>query len=160
MKIEKYSLGMGDRFGKEGVAQLRAVQKAEEGGAVVAPVWNKSFREHSLIGTKPDDVRIEADEAVRALGWKRSYYVDADHIGMKTVDAFLAGSNFFTLDVADFIGRPASDEAIASFVRDMAPFRGPLRIPGVDSPFEGADAVLERIGPPDPYCGPDAGRAY
>jgi hypothetical protein len=59
-------VGIGDRFGKEGGAQLRAMQKAEQAGAVIVPVWNKSFREHSLIGTKPDDVRAEADAAVRA----------------------------------------------------------------------------------------------
>jgi hypothetical protein len=57
MKIEKYSIGIGDRFGREGVAQLRALQKATEGGVALVPVWNKSHREHSLIGTKPSDVR-------------------------------------------------------------------------------------------------------
>jgi hypothetical protein len=136
------------------------VQKAEQGGALVVPVWNKSFREHSLIGTKPDDVRAEADDAVRALGWERSYYVDADHIGMKTVDGFLAASNFFTLDVADFIGKSAPEEAIASFVRDMAPFRGSLRIPGVDQAFEVTDSVLERIGRQYLYAVSEAGRTY
>src|SRR3954465_14691528 len=123
MNIERYSVGVGDRFGKEGSAQLRAMQKAEQAGVVIAPVWNKSFREHSLIGTKPDDVRVEADEAVRRGGWKHAYYVDADHIGIKTFDGFRAASNFYTLDVADFIGKPAADEALAAFVRDMAPHR-------------------------------------
>src|SRR5215831_5144372 len=111
MKIEKYSIGIGDRFGKEGHAQLRAVQAAEARGVVIAPVWNKSNREHTLIGTKPDDVRAEADAAVEAAGWAHDYHVDADHVGLKTVDAFLAASDFFTLDVADFIGEPAADDA-------------------------------------------------
>ena len=66
MNIEVSRVGIGDRFGKEGSAQLRAMQKAEQAGVVVVPVWNKSFREHSLIGTKPDDVRVEADAAVKA----------------------------------------------------------------------------------------------
>ena len=87
MEIEKFSIGIGDRFGRQGLAQLRAVQQAERAGVVVVPVWNKSFREHSLIGTKPDDVRAEADDAVRRAGWKHPYHVDADHIGVKTVDA-------------------------------------------------------------------------
>ncbi len=160
MQIEKYSLGIGDRFGKEGSAQLRAFQKAEQAGAVVVPVWNKSFREHSLIGTKPDDVRLEADDATRAAGWKHSYYVDADHIGMKTVDAFIPVSNFFTLDVADFIGRPAPDAEIAAFVKDMASFRGALRIPGIDTTFEVTDAVLEKIGRHYLYAVSEAGRTY
>jgi tagaturonate epimerase len=160
MKIEKYSVGIGDRFGKEGSAQLLAFQKAEQAGALVVPVWNKSFREHSLIGTKPEDVRIEADAATRSGGWKHSYYVDADHIGMKTVDGFIAASNFFTLDVADFIGQAAPDDDIAAFVRDMASFRGELRIPGVDATFEVTDGVLEKIGRHYLYAVSEAGRTY
>ena len=160
MKIEKYSIGIGDRFGKEGLAQLAAVIKAERDGVVVAPVWNKSFREHSIIGTKPDDVRAEADAAVQAGGWKHPYFVDADHIGVKTVDAFLAGSNFFTLDVADFIGKPAPSDEVAAFVQDMASFRGVLRIPGVDAAFEVTDGVLEKIGRQYLYPVSEAGRTY
>ncbi|HVZ89513.1 MAG TPA: tagaturonate epimerase family protein [Polyangia bacterium] len=146
MQIEKYSLGIGDRFGQEGLAQLRAVQQAEKAGVVVVPVWNKSNREHTLIGTKPDNVRAEADEAVRRGGWTHAYHVDADHIGVKTVDGFLGASDFYTLDVADFIGQRPDDGALAAFVRDMAPFKGTLRIPGVDATFEVTDAVLEKIG--------------
>ncbi|HZL19685.1 MAG TPA: tagaturonate epimerase family protein [Polyangia bacterium] len=160
MKIEKYSIGVGDRFGKEGVAQLGAIQQAERAGVVVAPVWNKSFREHSLIGTKPDDVRVEADDAVKRAGWKHGYYVDADHIGLKNVDGFLAASDFYTLDVADFIGHPPDDAALQAFVRDMAPFRGTLRIPGVDASFEVTDAVLEKIGRTYLYAVMEAGRTY
>ncbi len=146
MQIEKFSLGIGDRFGREGLAQLRAVQQAEKAGVVVVPVWNKSNREHSLIGTTPDDVRAEADEAVSVAGWKHPYHVDADHIGVKTVDRFLAASDFYTLDVADFIGQAPDEAALAAFVRDMASFKGTLRIPGVEQPFEVTDAVLEKIG--------------
>ena len=160
MKLEKCSIGIGDRFGREGGAQLRALEKAVERGVSVVPVWNKSFREHSLIGTKPEDVRIEAEAAVSAAQWKHSYYVDADHIGMKTVDAFVSSSNFFTLDVADFIGKTANDDAIASFVRDMGPFRGELRIPGVRSTFQVTDAVLEKIGRQYLYAVSEAGRTY
>jgi len=105
MDIERYSIGIGDRFGKEGAAQLRALQRAEGSGVPLVPVWNKSHREHLLIGTKPEDVRAEADSAVRAAGWKRPYYVDADHIGVKTVDAFLSSCDFFTLDVAETQGQ-------------------------------------------------------
>jgi hypothetical protein len=160
MQIKKYSIGIGDRFGKEGLAQLRAVQRAEQAGAVVVPVWNKSFREHSIIGTRPDDVRAEADAAVRAGGWKHAYHVDADHIGMKTVDGFLAASDFYTLDVADFIGKPPPDDALAAFVRDMAPFKGELSIPGVDGSFSVTDAVLENIGRRYLYAVSEAGRTW
>ena len=160
MQIEKYSIGIGDRFGKQGLAQLRAVQQAEKAGAVVVPVWNKSNREHTLIGTKPDDVRAEADEAVKRGGWKHAYHVDADHIGVKNVDGFLAASDFYTLDVADYIGQPPDDAALAAFVKDMAPHKGTLRIPGVDASFEVTDAVLEKIGRTYLYAVMEAGRTY
>jgi len=160
MQIEKYSIGIGDRFGKQGLAQLRAVQQAEKAGAVVVPVWNKSNREHTLIGTKPDDVRAEADEAVKRGGWKHAYHVDADHIGLKNVDGFLAASDFYTLDVADYIGQPPDDAALAAFVKDMAPHKGTLRIPGVDASFEVTDAVLEKIGRTYLYAVMEAGRTY
>jgi tagaturonate epimerase len=134
MVLEKYSIGVGDRFGHQGVAQLKALQAAKNAGVNIVPVWNKSNREHQIIGTIPADARRAADNAVLTLGWKDSYYVDADHIGLKTVAPFLAVSDFFTLDVADFIGKPASDDAIAAFV-DMMRSRGEsAAIPGIATP--------------------------
>jgi hypothetical protein len=146
MNIEKYSIGIGDRFGRAGAAQMRAVRSAEALGTVVVPVWNKSFREHSLIGTRPDDVRAEADAAVRGAEWRHPYHVDADHIGLKTVDAFVDASDFFTLDVADFIGHAAPDAAIATFVSDMRSLRKTVNLRGVGAPLEVTDAMLERVG--------------
>ncbi len=54
-------------------------------GVEVIPVWNKSNREHNIVGSHPDSVRAAADAAVSALGWKLPYHVDADHIGIETV---------------------------------------------------------------------------
>ena len=51
MKIEKYSFGMGDRFVHQGKAQLQAIVMANEAGIEIAPVWNKSHREHVIVGT-------------------------------------------------------------------------------------------------------------
>jgi len=52
MMIEKYSFGTGDRFKKEGSAQLAAIQKINKtAGIEVVPVWNKSYREHSIVNT-------------------------------------------------------------------------------------------------------------
>ena len=107
LPLGKFSFGMGDRFAHQGKAQLRACVLATELGAEVVPVWNKSNREHTFIGTEPSSLRAEADAAVKALGWKKTYHVDADHIRLETVDRFIAPSDFFTIDVADSIGKPA-----------------------------------------------------
>ncbi len=136
MQLPKYSLGIGDRFAHQGPAQLDAVIKAAEQGAVVTPVWNKSHREHVITGSRPDDVRAEADAAVAARDYGGPYFVDADHIGLETVDGFLDSSDFFTLDVADAIGsNPGADE-VARFVADHRRYVGRLTIPGIDPPLE------------------------
>ena len=77
-------------------------------GVEVVPVWNKSNREHSIVGSEPASVRAAAMQ--RRIGWKKAYHVDADHIGLETVERFLDPSDFFTLDVADSIGQPADTE--------------------------------------------------
>ena len=135
MDIEKHTFGMGDRFARQGRAQLQAVSQAREIGLNIHPVWNKSNREHAIIHSEPDSVRAEADAATAALGWTGAYYVDADHIGLKTVDRFIAASDFYTLDVADFTGKPASAEAIEQFVAGMRPYAGSLAVPGIPSPL-------------------------
>ncbi|MGC4055257.1 MAG: tagaturonate epimerase family protein [Paludibaculum sp.] len=122
--LAKYSFGMGDRFAQQGKAQLAACAKAAELGADIIPVWNKSNREHLIVGSKPPSVRAEADAAVAALGWTSPYHVDADHINLGTVDGFLTASDFFTLDVADAIGKPAEPSAVDDFVRRHGDFGG------------------------------------
>ena len=47
MILEKYSIGVGDRFAHQAAAQLQACVKLAEQGIEVIPVWNKSNREHS-----------------------------------------------------------------------------------------------------------------
>lgn len=135
MDIPRYTIGMGDRFGHQAEAQLRAVMLARKAGLELYPVWNKSNREHTIIGTRPDDLRAEADAAVAALGWNDEYYVDADHIGLKTVDGFISASNFYTIDVADFSGQAADGASVEAFVAAMAPYTGSLAIPGIAEPF-------------------------
>ena len=109
--IGKYSFGTGDRFAREGVNQLKALIEAEERfGVHFEPVWNKSNREHQIIGTEPGETRAEADAAVRALGYRGQYFVDADHINLNNVDRFIEASDFFTIDVADYIGHGGSME--------------------------------------------------
>ena len=136
MILEKYSFGHGDRFGYQGKAQLQAIIKARQAGIDIAPVWNKSHREHKTIGSRPSDVRVEADTAVQELKCDRPYYVDADHIGLKNVDLFSDWSDFFTLDVADFIGQRAADEDIKAFVDRYSNLTCTLTIEGIDESFE------------------------
>jgi tagaturonate epimerase len=136
MQLPKYSIGVGDRFAHEGAAQLQAILLAAREGVEVAPVWNKSHREHTIVGSRPADVRAEADRAVKSLGWSGPYFVDADHISLRTVDGFLEASDFFTLDVADWIGRDAGDEAVNRFVARHEKLVGRLSLPGIDRPLE------------------------
>jgi tagaturonate epimerase len=158
--ISKFSMGIGDRFGMEGAAQLRAFLAAKDQGVTIAPVWNKSNREHSLIGTRPDDVRIEADAAVKACQWKGPYFVDADHIGLATVDKFLNAADFFTIDVADAIGKTTSEASIIRYVSEMQRFVGALRIPGVAEPVAVTQASLQEIAAKYLFAVEEAGRVY
>jgi len=160
MKLEKYSIGIGDRFGHQGTAQLQALVKAQEKGVQITPVWNKSFREHEIIGTHPDDARKEADEAVSECSWKASYFVDADHIGLKNVDLFMNASNFFTLDVADFIGQSEDDDAIESFFQDHRQYLGELMIPGIKEPFHISEEMIRAIARKFLKGVKEAGRIY
>src|ERR1022692_854964 len=158
--LGKLSFGMGDRFGHQGRAQLRACQLATELGAHFVPVWNKSNREHTFIGTEPSSLRAEADAAVKALGWKQSYHVDADHIRLETVDRFIAPSDFFTIDVADSIGKPAAAADVKAFVDRHPELIGTVSIPHIDHPFAITRAEVERVANKFLLATQDAGEIY
>ena len=145
LSLGKFSFGMGDRFGHQGKAQLRACVLATELGAEFIPVWNKSNREHTFIGTEPSSLRAEADDAVQALGWKKSYHVDADHIRLETVDRFIVPSDFFTIDVADSIGKPAAAADVAAFVSRHPELVGKVSVAHMDHPLEISRAEVERV---------------
>ena len=145
MKLGKYSIGMGDRFAHQGEAQLRAIMKANASGLDISPVWNKSNREHMYVHSHPADVRREADKAVEALGFKGKYFVDADHINLNTVAPFVETADFFTLDVAAYIGKPSSEADIATFVASCNKYCGQLFIPGIEAPLEVSNELLEKI---------------
>ena len=145
MILEKYSIGIGDRFGRQGKAQLAALIKAKQHGINITPVWNKSHREHTIIGTSPSDTRKEADDAVKACGWRSSYFVDADHIGLGNVDGFIESSDFFTLDVAEFIGKTAEESDVRAFVDNQKKHVGSLAISGVDETFEITEEQIKAI---------------
>ncbi|AEJ60685.1 hypothetical protein Spith_0401 [Spirochaeta thermophila DSM 6578] len=137
LSLPRYSIGTGDRFGHEAEAQLRAVIEAERLGMALGIVWNKSYREHTIIGSRPEDVRRMADKAVSALEWEGPYFVDADHITTKTVELFLDSSDFFTIDVAEAIGQeeisPQEEEDLLSSLDDL--LNRELAIPGLSNPL-------------------------
>jgi hypothetical protein len=160
MNLPKYSMGIGDRFAHQGKAQLAAFVMAKQLGVDVTPVWNKSNREHNIVHSAPPSVREEADEAVKVLGWAGPYFVDADHIGLKTVDPFIAPSDFFTLDVADFINKPAEEADIRSFVAAHAKFAGSLSIPGIDRPLDITESRIGAIARKYLYAAKEAGKIY
>lgn len=161
MKIlPRLTLGVGDRFGLEGEAQLSAIQAAVRAGFPVHPVWNKSNREHTIIGSEPQDLRAEADAATRSLGWTEAYFVDADHINLQTVDRFIGCSDFFTLDVADYSGRPAPAEDLAAFSSRHARLVGSHPLPNLDAPVIITAEDLRRTSAKFLWAMQEAGRIY
>jgi hypothetical protein len=136
MSLPRFSFGVGDRFAHQAEAQLAAFERLAAAGVIVAPVWNKSNREHSFIGSEPASVRAAAAAAVAARNWSHPWFVDADHIRLETVDRFLESSDFFTIDVADSIGKPAGDTDVAAFVARHGELVGGLTIPGCREPIQ------------------------
>jgi len=145
MNLKKYSMGTGDRFAHQGRAQLQALIMAKKQGIEIEPVWNKSHREHITIGTSPGDVRKAADAAVRAAGWEDTYRVDADHISLNNVELFMDSSDFFTIDVADFIGSSAPESDMREFAGIFKKYIGELSIPGISTAFEITDESISVI---------------
>ena len=145
MKLGKFSLGIGDRFSHQGVAQLKAIVKANQAGLDISPVWNKSNREHMYVHSQPADVRKEADAAVEALGFTGKYFVDADHINLGNVAPFVETADFFTLDVAAFIGKESPVAEVEAFVGSCKKYIGHLAIPGIEFPLVVSEELLRRI---------------
>jgi hypothetical protein len=160
LKIEKYTLGVGDRFAHQAKAQLRACQLAAEAGVEIIPVWNKSNREHLIVGSEPTSVRAAADAAVQAAGWKKSYYVDADHINLDTVDRFIAASDFYTLDVAHFIGKPAKSEDIDAFVARHPELIGELNLPSIPDALKITSQYVRDVAAKYLFAVQQAGKIY
>jgi len=161
MILGKYSFGIGDRFSHEGKAQLAAlIEGAGKYPFEFVPVWNKSNREHQIIGTEPADTRREADEAVMAMGYGKPYFVDADHINMNNVDRFIDASDFFTIDVADYIGKPADADSVSKFIENNLKYAGTLSIPGIQEPFKVDRSLLELLAGKYLFAAQEAGRIY
>ncbi len=160
LKLPKFSVGMGDRFAHQARAQLAACVLAADAGVEVVPVWNKSNREHMIIGSEPSQTRLAANAAVKQLGWSKPYFLDADHINLKTVARFLDPCDFFTLDVADLIGQQADPKEVAAFVERHPELVGTVVIPHIEEPFKTDTPFVERVANKFLAAVQDAGRIY
>ena len=158
--LARFSLGVGDRFAREGAAQLSAFLRAAARGVEITPVWNKSHREHMIVGSQPRQTREAARAAVTLTCWGRAYFVDADHIGLKTVDEFLEWSDFFTLDVAASLKQRATEAEARAFAARHPELCGRVAIEGIEDEFAATEAELaETAARLLPAC-TEAGRIF
>lgn len=160
MKLGKYSFGVGDRFSHQGQAQLRALMKAQAKGIEVTPVWNKSNREHNIVHSEPIETRREADQAVKQLGYTGQYCVDADHINLTNVDRFIQVSDFFTLDVAMYIGQASTEEEVAAFIESCKAFGNSVKVAGLAEPIVITEALLREVAGKFLAAVKEAGKIY
>ncbi|HXR39596.1 MAG TPA: tagaturonate epimerase family protein [Terracidiphilus sp.] len=158
--LGKFSIGVGDRFAHQAHAQLQACILASKAGVDVIPVWNKSNREHTIIGSEPASVRTAADAAVHELGWKLPYFCDADHINLSTVERFLPACDFYTIDVADSIGKPADLSSIDRFTSGHAELLGAIPMRGCGQPIEISPELLRRTAAKFLFAIQEAGKIY
>jgi tagaturonate epimerase len=160
LPLAKYSFGVGDRFARQGRAQLRACVLAARDGLEIIPVWNKSNREHAIVGSRPGSVRAAAEAAVRELEWARPFHVDADHITLETVDGFLDSSDYYTLDVAAAIGKPAPARQVDDFLSKHAELERCMELPGQERPLEISRPALVQIAEKYLFATQEAGQIY
>jgi tagaturonate epimerase len=160
MKLSKYSMGVGDRFNHQAKAQLSAIMKAKENGIDITPVWNKSFREHEIIHSNPSDTRIQADDAVKKLGWKGDFFVDADHVNIQTVGLFIEVCDFFTLDVADYIGMEVDKSELEKYCDSNNKFIGELELKELSIKFQITEEKVKEIGKKYLFAVKEAGKIY
>lgn len=159
-KLSKYSIGMGDRFAHQASYQLKAVVEATKKGFDISPVWNKSNREHTTIGSEPSDARKAVEATIQEMGWNKLYFVDADHINLDTVDRFMDSSDFFTIDVASYIGKQGDCAQKDAFIEKMAPYIGSFSIPGIEKPFSTTKEQVDKIANQYLYAACMAGETY
>ena len=158
--LDRFSIGVGDRFAHQAKAQIEACILAAKAGVDVIPVWNKSNREHAIIGSEPSQVRAAADAAVAELGWKLPYFCDADHINLSTVDRFLASCDFYTMDVADYIGKPAEQASIDAFVKKHSELLGTTQMEGAGESIEITAELLGQTAAKFLFAIQEAGKIY
>jgi hypothetical protein len=76
------------------------------------------------------------------------------------VDRFIACSDFFTIDVADSIGKPAPVAEVRGFVSRHPELCGELRIAGLEEPFRATRSDVERFAAKYLLAVEDAAKVY
>jgi hypothetical protein len=135
LRLNKYSVGSGTGSRTRPKRSCRLACRLWRNGVEVIPVWNKSNREHTIIGSEPSSVRQAADAAVKALHWKLPYFCDADHITLQTVGRFLdraisTPSTWPTSSASRAGRRPRN------FVKRHPELLGRIPLEGADEAFE------------------------
>ena len=153
-------MGVGDRFAHQAKAQLAACMKAGEAGVEVVPVWNKSNREHTIIGTEPSadagcggcgGEGAGLDEAV--LSGCRPHQPEdrgAVHGAVRLLHARRGGE----------IGKPAAQADVDAFVERHPELVGEVTIPAIDEPFKTDEAFVKGVANKFLAAVQDAGRIY
>ncbi|WP_010664737.1 tagaturonate epimerase family protein [Marinilabilia salmonicolor] len=159
-KLSRYSFGMGDRFAHQAAWQLKTIIEAQKNGVEITPVWNKSNREHTTIGSEPADTLRAAEESIKEAGYSKQWFIDADHVNLDTVDRFLRTSNFFTIDVASYIGEKSEAKEEEDFMGEMRQFIGNLEVPGLKTAFNITEEMLRDIADQYLYATQMAGETY
>ncbi len=160
LKIAQYSLGVGDRFAHQAQAQLRACQRAAERGVEVIPVWNKSNREHTIIGSEPASVRAAADAAVQALGGH------GPTTWMPTTSGWTRWTASWPPRISSPLtwrissaSRPPRNRSSA-FADRHPELAGRIEIAGIAEPFPGSRAEVERVAGKFLLAVQEAGKVY
>ena len=98
---------------------------------------------------------------MKELGWTKPYFLDADHINLKTVERFLDPCDFFTLDVAEMIGKPAKPDGCGRRLwRGIRSWWATVTIPQIEAPFKTDAAFVKGVANKFLAAVQDAGRIY
>ncbi|HSM47986.1 MAG TPA: tagaturonate epimerase family protein, partial [Draconibacterium sp.] len=101
-----------------------------------------------------------ADEAVRILEWEDTYCVDADHINLTNVDRFIDHADFFTLDVAMYIGNDSSAADVEEFIELCSVLGDSVSIPGIAEPIVITEELLKSVAGKYLAAIKEAGKIY
>ncbi len=86
--------------------------------------------------------------------------MDADHITATTVERFLDPCDFFTLDVAGSIGRPADAAAVEAFCTRHGELTTGVEVGGIDAPVVMSRETTARVARHYLDAVSEAGRVY